>query len=173
MSQRIYPKGPNMDCAKHPGTETYLTCGRCNDPICHKCIVQTPVGTRCPKCGLGKPIPTFDISKTDLSKALLAGIGLGVISAMIFGFLSVVLFSVPIIGLLALVGIGFAVGEGISISVNRKRGRWLQTIAVLSMISSYVVIFIFVGVVGKFYLSGLMGLLALAAAVYIAINRVK
>ena len=37
-------------CARHPRVETYLRCGRCETPICPKCQVMTPVGSRCPDC---------------------------------------------------------------------------------------------------------------------------
>lgn len=39
-----------MRCALDPDTETNLTCGKCGQPICPKCLVQTPVGARCPQC---------------------------------------------------------------------------------------------------------------------------
>jgi hypothetical protein len=39
-----------MRCAYHPNTETDLTCGRCNAPICPRCLIHTEVGIRCPKC---------------------------------------------------------------------------------------------------------------------------
>ena len=39
-----------MRCAYHPNTETDLTCGRCDAPICPRCLIHTEVGIRCPKC---------------------------------------------------------------------------------------------------------------------------
>jgi hypothetical protein len=39
-----------MRCARHPRTQTDLTCGRCDTPICPRCLVHTEVGIRCPKC---------------------------------------------------------------------------------------------------------------------------
>jgi hypothetical protein len=37
-------------CVNHPKVETYLRCNKCNQPICMKCAVQTPVGYRCRNC---------------------------------------------------------------------------------------------------------------------------
>jgi hypothetical protein len=37
-------------CAYHPNAETELACGRCNTPICPRCLIHTEVGIRCPKC---------------------------------------------------------------------------------------------------------------------------
>jgi len=41
-----------MRCAYHSNTETDLTCGRCDTPICPRCLVHTEVGIRCPGCAL-------------------------------------------------------------------------------------------------------------------------
>ena len=37
-------------CAKHTKAITRLRCGRCETPICPKCTVYTPAGTRCRPC---------------------------------------------------------------------------------------------------------------------------
>ncbi|MDA0256830.1 MAG: rhomboid family intramembrane serine protease, partial [Chloroflexi bacterium] len=39
---------PPTVCERHPETETELRCQRCDTPICPRCMVQTPVGFRCP-----------------------------------------------------------------------------------------------------------------------------
>src|SRR5258708_1758001 len=41
-------------CAKHKKVVTRLRCGRCEAPICPKCIVYTPGGTRCRACSRHK-----------------------------------------------------------------------------------------------------------------------
>ena len=41
-------------CAKHPKAATRLRCGRCESPICPKCTVYTPAGTRCRPCSKNK-----------------------------------------------------------------------------------------------------------------------
>jgi len=37
-------------CYKHPKEATQLRCGRCERPICHRCVVISPAGTRCREC---------------------------------------------------------------------------------------------------------------------------
>lgn len=39
-----------MYCARHPTTETMLRCGRCDTPICPRCMIHSGVGIRCPDC---------------------------------------------------------------------------------------------------------------------------
>lgn len=37
-------------CARHPQTETRLACTQCGTPICPACLVDAPVGQKCPDC---------------------------------------------------------------------------------------------------------------------------
>ena len=41
-------------CARHTKTVTRLRCGRCEAPVCPKCTVYTPAGTRCRPCARNK-----------------------------------------------------------------------------------------------------------------------
>ena len=41
-------------CMKHTKAVTRLRCGRCESPICPKCTVYTPAGTRCRPCAKNK-----------------------------------------------------------------------------------------------------------------------
>ncbi len=47
--------GPSF-CYRHPDRETWISCGRCDRPICTRCSMQGPVGMRCIDCGK----PAFD-----------------------------------------------------------------------------------------------------------------
>ena len=46
-----------LHCAAHPQVETYLRCGRCETPICPRCLIQTPVGSRCRDCAQIRKLP--------------------------------------------------------------------------------------------------------------------
>ncbi|MBL8086671.1 MAG: hypothetical protein JNM85_01215 [Chthonomonas sp.] len=37
-------------CPKHPREKTALRCGKCDRPICTRCTVLSPAGTRCTEC---------------------------------------------------------------------------------------------------------------------------
>ena len=37
-------------CYRHPRTETYVKCSRCDRPICPNCMIQAAVGFHCPDC---------------------------------------------------------------------------------------------------------------------------
>ena len=42
---------PPLFCYRHPDRETWVRCGRCDQPICTRCAMQGPVGLRCRTCG--------------------------------------------------------------------------------------------------------------------------
>jgi hypothetical protein len=78
----------------------------------------------------------------------------------------VALGSLGYLALLLFLLMGYAIGELISLSVNRKHGRWLAAIAGSSTLIGF-------GLALGFYtiLSlSLYGLIALAAAVYLAVS---
>ena len=37
-------------CTRHPKVPTLIRCGRCETPICQKCMVFGPAGNRCKAC---------------------------------------------------------------------------------------------------------------------------
>ena len=37
-------------CYRHPQRETGVSCSNCGRPICHDCMIEAPVGFRCPEC---------------------------------------------------------------------------------------------------------------------------
>lgn len=48
------PTADTMFCHWHPKTPTSLTCGKCERPICTKCMINGPAGIRCKECGRTK-----------------------------------------------------------------------------------------------------------------------
>jgi hypothetical protein len=122
-----------LKCARHPDVETNLQCGKCGTPICPKCLVQTPVGARCPDCAAVRQLPIYEVPALLYVRGLAAGLITG-------GALGAAWYYIPIAGLLWLliaVGIGYATGEMVSLSVNRKRGRGLQVVGALGVLASY------------------------------------
>ena len=145
-----------MRCASHPDVETNLACGKCGTPICPKCLVQTPVGARCPTCANVRTLPVYEVSTTYY----------------------LVEYYVPFGGwflFLIAAGIGYAVGEITSRAVNRKRGRGLQFAAAGGVITSYVVRSVILqpnaGFIDAFV--DLWGLLALLIGVVIAVGHFR
>jgi hypothetical protein len=129
------PVGP-MRCAADSSVETYLRCGRCEKPICPRCLIQTPVGSRCRDCAQLRKLPMFDVRPIDYLRAL----GGGLAASIGCGFLLILirelvpgarLFFRGIFYVAILAAIGYAVGTAVANSTRRKQGPWLGILAAL------------------------------------------
>ena len=157
-----------MKCATHPEIETNLKCGKCGKPICPKCMVQTLVGARCPDCSKLYKLPTYRVSAKYYLRAVGTALGMAIVCGIVWG---VVRGLVPFfyLNLLLAPGAGYAIGEVVSLSVNRKRGTGLATIAGIAVAISYLVSLLL-----PFGLSfHFLDLLALALGIYFAVSRLR
>ncbi|MEE8193974.1 MAG: B-box zinc finger protein [Dehalococcoidales bacterium] len=157
-----------MRCATHPGVETALRCSKCGRPICPKCMVETPVGARCPQCARLYRLPTFQVNTRYLLIAVGVGLGTAIVYGLIWGVVGSLL-NFFLLNLLLAAGAGYATSEVISLSTNRKRGIKLATIAALAVVISYLVsTFISFSVTRLVF-----DLLSLALGIYIAVSRLR
>ena len=132
-------------CARHPKTATSIRCGRCEETICPDCLVHSPVGMRCPDCARVNPVPTYDVTFQYLIRGIAAGCAVGLIGGGAFMFAAPVLFRLvflgnpllntvlPFVYVAVLAAIGFAIGEAVSLSTNRKRGTKLKLVSAASV----------------------------------------
>ena len=119
-----------LRCARHPNTETVLRCGRCDTPICARCMVMSPVGARCPSCAQVKRFALM-LKPVEVARAIAYGLGVGAVG-------SVIATLIPFLGpLFGFAIVGFAVGEVVSIGANRKRVPALAPIAVACLLLGY------------------------------------
>ena len=161
-----------MRCATHPKVETNLRCGKCGKPICPKCLVQTPVGARCPDCAKLDKLPTYRVSTKYYLRAIGTGLGMAIVCGIVWG---VIIGLVPFfyINLLLAPGAGYAIGEVVSLSVNRKRGKGLAAIAGIAVAISYLVNILSFGGLPFGLFNILLDLLALALGIFVAITRLR
>jgi hypothetical protein len=108
-----------MECASHPGTETFLRCGKCERPICVRCTVHTPVGARCRSCASNKASPLFQASPGQYALSVPAAL----VTSLFLGWLPMMLlFLGPVI-------YGYAVGEATLRAGGRRRGLGMQIVS--------------------------------------------
>jgi len=97
---------------------------------------------------------------------------IGIVWGIIESFLPFRFFTL-IIG----AGVGYAIGEVVSRSVNRKRGSWLAVIGALAVVVSYGMTYaVYMVRFGYFSLGGFSFLFTLGAigiGIYMAVNRLR
>ena len=164
-----------MKCATHPEVETNLRCGKCDQAICPRCLVQTPVGARCPDCAKLYKLPTFQVSTKYIAIAIGSGLGMAIVCGIVWG---VIISSLDLfyLNLILAVGAGYVIGEVVSLSVNRKRGTRLAIIAGLAVPLSYLVSIMppwgsFFNPFSLTYL--ILDLVSIAAGIFVAITRLR
>lgn len=113
-------------CARHPEVETALRCSRCDTPICPKCMIQTPVGARCPACARIARSPVYTVKGQYLLRAIAAGVGGGFVMGTIWGFASQnfveIAYGGIFMSLLLGVGLGYVFTRLMEFATRRKRG---------------------------------------------------
>ncbi|MBI2755120.1 MAG: B-box zinc finger protein [Chloroflexi bacterium] len=130
----IEEQSPDVDanvtrCARHPSVETVLRCGRCETPICPKCMVATPVGARCRTCAGVKRVATVG-KPLELARAFLLALLAAEVGALLLLLLPVFLIGHAVVG--------FSVGWVVSRAVRGNRGRDLAILAVVAFLAGQV-----------------------------------
>jgi hypothetical protein len=159
-----------MQCLRHPQVETGLACGRCETPICPKCLVITDVGARCPTCAPRRKLPQFEIGPLHVLRGAGAAVAAGGLLGVLWGLfagLGAGLFTL-FIGL----GVGYGVAEAVSRATNRKSGTVMQTVAAVGVVLAFLVRNILV--FGALLPAGdLFGYVAALAGIVIAVNQLR
>ena len=113
--------GP-MHCINHPSVETYLRCNRCEEPICPRCAVRTPVGYRCRNC-ISSQQRVFYAEFRPVHYLVAAVVALPL--SLVAGWLLPTLgwLYTLVLGPLA----GGAIAEAVRLAIGRRRGEftWL------------------------------------------------
>ena len=161
-----------MRCAAHPEVETNLKCGKCGKPICPRCMVQTPVGARCPDCARLYKLPTYRVPARYYLRATGAALGMAAVCGIVWGVINGL---VPFfyLNLVLAAGAGYAIGEVVSLSVNRKRSRGLAAMAGAAVVISYLVNIFSFGVIPFSPFRIIIDLIALGIGIYVAVNRLR
>jgi hypothetical protein len=153
-----------MQCVRHPQVETFVRCGRCDQPICPDCMVAGPVGVRCRACSRRNQDKIMRGSPQQY--ALGAAFAFG--SALALGWMPQMLMWLGII-------YGYLVGEATLRGGGRKRGLGMQAIAALAAALGFAVWGAWLH--GFAYLllfwTNPFGLIALGLGIFFAVSHVK
>ena len=169
-------------CLRHPHTVSNLRCNRCNDLICPECMVQSPVGARCPECATVGQAPIFRATPRELTATIALSLGAAVVFGAVYGLIVWVLWNLPFnfqIGNVAASMIialaGAPIGEFVRRAGKYKLDKRLRIVAAGTMFLMWVVGIILsttLGVWSGIFIN-IIGYLGLGIGVYVAMNRVR
>ena len=174
----------NMDetlfCPRDPEVQTILRCGRCGSLICPSCLVQSPVGSRCPSCAAIGRSPMQESSGAQMVKAILTGL---VMAALTGPALVGILLLVggdgrvsAIISLIGFVAIGYVNGEAVRRVIGYKLDKRFQYIAGLSVFGAYIAAtFVLLASpnLRNDVFSNIVALVGMGIGIWIAMGRVR
>jgi len=147
-------------------------------------MVQTPVGARCPDCAGLYKLPTYQVSTKYYLRAAGTGLGMAIVCGIVWAVISgfVPFFYLNYLNLLLSAGAGYAIGEVVSVSVNRKRGKGLAIIAGVAVVISYLSSLWFVSLLSGIpfrwilpfsLLNIVFALVAIALGIWVTITRLR
>ncbi len=163
-------------CATHPNVQTSLRCGKCEKPICPRCMVMTPVGARCKQCADVRRLPTYRLSAVDYLKGAGTALGMGIGVGLVWGLIE---WMIPIyfVSLFLAAGAGWLIAEVVGRSVNKKRGTWLSILAGLAVLLAYGIVFAIeafrVGYLDLTFMRLGFSFLSAGVGVFIAVNKLR
>jgi hypothetical protein len=102
-------------CYRHPDRETWVRCGRCDQPICSRCAMQGPVGFRCRECGRPARDPLTSVRPMQLA----VGLGVSLLGGIVIGLFST---RIGIFGLLLAWFVGGVIADAVIRFIGFKRG---------------------------------------------------
>lgn len=117
-------------CYKHKNKETKLSCTECGRYICYNCIVQLPVGQKCPDCLKSKVTHLEKISSRQYLVAIIVALVVASLMGYLFnlgnnfGFFYQLIFAYVV---------GFIVSKSICKAIGYKISKKIQLIVVTSI----------------------------------------
>ncbi|HMO53073.1 MAG TPA: hypothetical protein PJ994_01090, partial [Tepidiformaceae bacterium] len=155
-----------VECPRDPGVETAHRCGRCDTPICPKCMIQGPVGTRCRDCAKLSKNPIYTLTTQGKMRAAAAAVIGGIVMGIIWG---VVLyqFSFGFFSIFLGLGLGWAFTRALDFATGRKRGPMVAAFAMAGIGIAYLVMVAIVPWLWAF------GLLPAGIGAYFAYQNLK
>jgi len=117
-------------CVNHPKRETGVRCSKCGDPLCTRCMVQTPVGMRCRACANLRRLPQYEIPALLLVRATAGGLISSFLAWSIVSYVAYLRFFLSIF-------VGLAVAAVMSSQAKQRDNRALEIAAAANVVLGF------------------------------------
>jgi len=98
---------------------------------------MTDVGARCPDCAPRRRLPQFEVGPLYLLRGIGAAVAAGGALGLAWGLILPGQYG--LLGILVGAGLGYGVGESVSLATNRKLAPILQVIAICGVVMAYII----------------------------------
>lgn len=112
-------------CANHPNEITFVRCGKCDKPICVRCMVDSPVGKKCRPCARNQTHLSTS-SGRQVAQAFLAALVVAVPAGWLAQQISLIILAFPY---------GWLVGEAAFRAGQRSRSLAVQVVTGLAALA--------------------------------------
>lgn len=117
-------------CARHKNVKVRLRCGRCEKPICPKCTVMAPTGSRCSDCASNRHSHMYQVAPVHYLMSFGAAAVMGAIGAVLLDALGIFWLWI----LLYAPALGPVLGRAVVKITRGKRGAKLATVVSLGLV---------------------------------------
>ncbi|MBT3555274.1 MAG: hypothetical protein HN926_05540 [Chloroflexi bacterium] len=169
-------------CLRHPDIFSNLGCGRCGDFICPQCMVQSPVGARCPDCANIGQAPIFQLTHVEVVRSITLSLASAVVFGIAYAVIVWVLWVLPLGFMIGNVAAAFVialagapVGDFVRRVGKNKLDARLRILAAVTMLLIWIVGFAvgeMLGVWNGVFLN-IIAYIGLGVGIYVAMNRVR
>lgn len=163
----VFKPATVVECPRDPGVETALRCSRCENPICPKCLIQSPVGARCRDCARIVKSPIYTLSGVGIARAAVASVVGGVVMGLIWG-LVLLPFTFGFFAIFVGVGLSYAFTRALEFATGRKRGPIVVAFAIGGIGIAWGMTLLFIPLRMALY-----GLVAAGIAAYLAYQNLR
>jgi len=131
---------------------------------------MTDVGARCPDCAPRRRLPQFEVGPLYLLRGSAAAVSAGGALGLAWGFILPGQYG--LLGILIGAGLGYGIGESVSLATNRKLAPVLQVIAICGVVLAYIIRNL-IWANAVIVTDDLYGFIVVATAMFVAFGRLR
>jgi hypothetical protein len=131
---------------------------------------MTDVGARCPDCAPRRRLPQFEVGPLYLLRGIGAAVGAGGALGLAWGLILPGQYG--LLGILIGAGLGYGIGESVSLATNRKLASALQVVAVCGVVLAYFIRNL-IWANALIVTDDLYGFIVVATAMFVAVGRLR
>ena len=126
-----------MNCSRHPNAVASLSCSKCMNRICSRCVGDDSLGIKCIECTVISINPLYKVTKISLLLGTLTCLGCVPVVILMWAWI-LNYFNILFVNALIPVIIGWLVAAMISKIIKGKRSKYMFVFGSFTIVGGYV-----------------------------------